>query len=151
MSGVPRHQAVWNTLAMIGFIALFVAAFYYVSQEWGVGRITQLGFLDIILIGLAAQRLTRLATNDKIFAFVREWFFDEGSEGPVKPDGGIRRLIAELIECVWCTSMWAALVALFLFLIGPIGEFAIMLLAISSLAMIGYNLSLCLARVGNGK
>lgn len=148
MHTTPSGQSAWNALAMILFIALYVGAFFIVVQWRGVGTILSLDWLDIILVGLAAQRLTRLATNDKIFAFVREWFFDTRSGELVKPESGFRRLMAELIECVWCTSMWAALAALLMYLLGPIGQFGVLVLAISSIAMISYNCSHALSRLG---
>jgi len=147
---VPRDQRIWNALAMVGFIAVFAAAFFYVVESWNVRELENLGWFDIFVIALAAQRLTRLVTNDKISGFVREWFLDsDGNGGYDKPRGGFRRLMAELIECVWCTSMWAGLFALVFYLVGPIGKFGVLLLAISTLAMIGYNCSLALANLGS--
>lgn len=149
MDGLPNDQRVWNTAAMIGFIALFIVGFFVGVRWWGEDVFFTLGWIDIILIALATHRLTRLVTNDKIFAFVREWFMDPGQDENtwVKPAGGVRRLMAELIECVWCTSMWAALVALSFYLIGAVGKFAIMMLAVSSLGMILYHLSGALSRI----
>lgn len=150
MKKVPRDQRIWNTVAMICFIAIFFLAFYYVTTSYNIAELEGLGWFDLIMIGLAAQRLTRLVSNDKIFAFVRDWFLDEGPDGTqVKPEGGFRRLIAELIECVWCTSMWAALFSVVFYLVGPIGKLGVFLLAVSSIAMICYNGSLALSRIGS--
>ena len=147
---VPHDQKRWNALAMVGFIAIFLAAFFFVAQNWGTGIIENLGVFDVVLIALAAQRLTRLASHDKISGFVREWFLDSGDgEELVKPPSGFRRLMAELIECIWCTSMWAALFSLVFYLSGPIGKFAVIMLAVSSVAMLTYNCSLALSRLGD--
>jgi len=150
MAEVPRDQRMWNALAMLGFIALFFAAFIWVVRSYNVGELISLGWFDLIVIALAAQRLTRLVTNDKISAFVREYFQDpDGDGGFAKPEKGFRRLMCEFIECVWCTSIWAALFSLVFYLFGPIGKFGVLLLAISAIAMIGYNFSQALARLAH--
>ncbi|SDK28441.1 DUF1360 domain-containing protein [Sediminibacillus albus] len=74
-------------------------------------------WLTLVLLGLAAFRLTRLFVYDDIFRFIRAPFHEEKEE--IVEDGtvevvlyikgkGIRRFIGELLSCQWCTGIWSA-------------------------------------------
>ena len=146
MIDYPKDHHIWNPLAIIFFALLTGGAFYWLSQDrWFVSSLYALSFLDVIIISLAAFRLVRLFTYDKIMQFFRNWFLNaDGS----KPEKGIRRTFAELNECVWCTGMWSALVVLVLFFAGTFGVFAVYLLAISALATVFLNISKMITRIG---
>lgn len=77
-----------------------------------------MNWTEIILIGLATFRLTRLIVYDKITAFLRAPFFDEveekSNEGEIEvylvpKQKGIRKWIGELLDCYWCTGVWVSL------------------------------------------
>jgi hypothetical protein len=69
---------------------------------------------DIVLIGMASYKLSRLVSKKKITAFVRAPFTElEGKGGPAeleeKPRGsGARRALGELLVCPYCLGLWAS-------------------------------------------
>lgn len=68
--------------------------------------------LDIVTVGIATHKLSRLITKDKVTAFVRAPFtrFQEATghgEVSEEPRGdGFRYAIGELLICPYCMSQW---------------------------------------------
>ena len=56
-----------------------------------------LTFTDLVIVALAATRITRLATTDTIFDAPRLWLMRKGE------------WLEELLSCPWCTSVWVGL------------------------------------------
>ena len=69
---------------------------------------------DIVLIGTASYKLSRLISKKKVTAFVRAPFTElEGKGGPAEleehPRGrGLRRAVGELLVCPYCLGLWAS-------------------------------------------
>jgi hypothetical protein len=69
---------------------------------------------DVILIGIATHKLSRLIAKDKVTSFIRAPFtrFQEASgQGEVeeKPCGhGLRLAVGELLVCPYCLAQWVA-------------------------------------------
>lgn len=69
---------------------------------------------DVLLIGTASYKLSRLVAKKKVTAFVRAPFTElEGKGGPAeleeKPRGtGLRRAVGELLVCPYCLGLWAS-------------------------------------------
>jgi hypothetical protein len=69
---------------------------------------------DIVLIGTASYKLSRLISKKKVTAFVRAPFTElEGKAGPAeleeRPRGsGLRRAMGELLVCPYCLGLWAS-------------------------------------------
>jgi hypothetical protein len=69
---------------------------------------------DIVLIGTASHKLSRLIAKKKVTAFVRAPFTElEGKGGPAeleeRPRGrGLRRAVGELLVCPYCLGLWAS-------------------------------------------
>jgi hypothetical protein len=69
---------------------------------------------DIVLIGTASHKLSRLISKKKVTAFVRAPFTElEGRAGPAeleeRPRGsGLRRAMGELLVCPYCLGLWAS-------------------------------------------
>ncbi|MEK7628740.1 MAG: DUF1360 domain-containing protein [Patescibacteria group bacterium] len=127
-----RH--VWNALFFSAFPIAVVLLYGVLNRGTGMDQLMGLTVLDLLILGLATFRLIRLVTLDKIFSFFRAAFMNtlpDGSE--IRPDKGFRRAAAELIECLWCTGVWAALMATGLYVSLPIGRFFVVVLAISAL------------------
>jgi len=67
---------------------------------------------DVVLVGVASHKLSRLITKDRITSFVRAPFteFEErAGHGEVeeKPRGrGMRRSFGELLTCPYCIAQW---------------------------------------------
>lgn len=145
-----KNDHAWNLGASAFFVFLTVLFFVFVRQFGADYYIYRFTFLDMVIIGMAAFRLTRLFTLDKIFSFARAWFYDIDAQGhhTVKPPTGLRRIGAELIECPWCTGLWSALLALTLYLSGPYPRFLVWLLAAAGVGAVFFTLSNMFARIG---
>jgi hypothetical protein len=69
---------------------------------------------DLLLIGIASHKLSRLIAKDKVTSFARAPFteFQEpGGPGEVeeKPCGhGLRYAVGELLVCPYCLAQWAS-------------------------------------------
>lgn len=69
---------------------------------------------DLLLVGAATHKLSRLIGKDKVTSFARAPFTQyEGPAGPgeveEKPRGdGLRYAIGELIICPYCLGLWVA-------------------------------------------
>jgi hypothetical protein len=69
---------------------------------------------DIVLIGTASYKVSRLIAKKKVTAFVRAPFTElDGKGGPAEleesPRGsGVRRAVGELLVCPYCLGLWAS-------------------------------------------
>jgi Protein of unknown function (DUF1360) len=69
---------------------------------------------DVVLIGTASYKLSRLISKKKVTAFVRAPFTElEGKGGPAEleetPRGsGLQRAAGELLLCPYCLGLWAS-------------------------------------------
>lgn len=78
------------------------------------GRVRRPGPMDLALLGLATQHLTRLIAKDTVTAPLRAPFTRfEGpaGEGEVNEKvigTGIRHVVGELVSCPFCLGQWAA-------------------------------------------
>jgi hypothetical protein len=88
-------------------------------------RVAVPGLTDVVLLGLATFKLSRLVTKEKVMAPVREPFVEEvepgtGSELNSTPGGqGVRRAVGELLTCPFCMSVWIATVLTVAFAVVP--------------------------------
>jgi hypothetical protein len=79
------------------------------------GRLPErIGAGDVILLGTASHKLSRLISKDKVTAFLRAPFTEyQGSGGPgeleERPRGsGLRRGVGELVACPYCIGLWVS-------------------------------------------
>lgn len=69
---------------------------------------------DVILLGVATHKLTRILTRDWVTAPVRAPFVHyvgSAGGGEVKEEArgrGVRKAIGDLLTCPWCTGPWVA-------------------------------------------
>jgi hypothetical protein len=69
---------------------------------------------DVILIGTASHKLSRLLAKDKITTFMRAPFTEyQGRGGPAEVEEsargeGVRGAIGELLICPYCLGLWAS-------------------------------------------
>jgi len=74
----------------------------------------RVGAGDVVMAGIATQKLSRLIAKDRVTSVVRAPFArEEGRAGPgevsERPRGGrVRRAIGELLTCPFCLSQWVA-------------------------------------------
>lgn len=80
---------------------------------------------DVVLLGLATFKLSRIVTKEKVLEPVREPFVESvspgsGSEVNSRPAGtGVRRAVGELLTCPFCVSLWIATVLTVAFAVVP--------------------------------
>lgn len=130
-------QYFWNVIFTIFFLALIVMGSIILETE-AYKPIDELTVFDLTLIALASFRLIRLVVHDKITAFFREQFWDveETKTGVmlVKPSGGPRRTLADLLSCIWCFGIWAAASVTFFYLLTPYAYFPVLFMALAGVA-----------------
>lgn len=69
---------------------------------------------DLVLMGVATHKLSRLIAKDKVTAFLRAPFTElEGKGGPAEVEErargeGLRRAAGELMICPYCLGMWVS-------------------------------------------
>jgi hypothetical protein len=69
---------------------------------------------DLVLIGAASYKLSRLVAKKKITSFVRAPFTElQGEGGPAELEEkarghGLRRAVGELLICPYCLGLWAS-------------------------------------------
>jgi len=95
------------TLFNAGMAAAVVAA-----RRSGRELPERIGTGDLLLIGTATHKLSRLVSKDKITTFARAPFTEfQEKGGPAeveeKPRGrGLRRTFGELLVCPYCLGLW---------------------------------------------
>lgn len=82
-----------------------------------------------VILALAAFRITRLITADRIFDSLREKIWNKFPPNRVN--------IGYLITCDWCTSIWVAPIVIFSYLLVPSVVFVVSLVLATS-AVVGF-------------
>ena len=130
-------QYFWNVVFLIFFLCLVFMGTVILQSE-AYKQYVDLTLADFIIMSLASFRIIRMVSYDKIFAFVREQFYDpteyKGEIILVKPEGGPRRTLADLLSCPWCFGVWATAMVTFFYLLTPYAVFPVYFLALSSVA-----------------
>lgn len=105
------------------WVAFFVAM-HVLGRPWpGVPQ-----GMDLLLLSLAAFRLTEIITEEKVarclrapFCAVKRSLAEDGEivEEEVPAGTGLRRVAGELLLCPWCTGVWIATLLTFFYLLVP--------------------------------
>lgn len=82
-----------------------------------------------VILALAAFRITRLITTDRIFDSLREKIWNKFPPNRIN--------IGYLITCDWCTSIWVAPIVIFSYLLVPSVVFVVSLVLATS-AVVGF-------------
>ncbi len=137
------------------FITLYIVVLYVL---YSLGRVPRdISVLDLVLLGLAAARLSDIINTDEIMQWLREPFvrLEEtqvaGQEvmTRVGRGRGFRRVIGDLLACPWCTGVWAAAGLTYLFFIWPsIIWLLILVLAVAEISSFIQTLTTIMVRVG---
>ena len=115
----------WNFFFLVFFVVVAAAGYLWLEAAGRLGG--RFPLTDLFLIALASQRLVRLFAYDHVTDFFRNWF--------VHPDPrSLRSTMGALLGCPWCTGLWFALVLTIFYFATPIAWYAILVLAISSVA-----------------
>jgi hypothetical protein len=136
------QQSMYNFLSpTASFIA--VCAIMYALIVKGIVVVPEIGILDIVIISLASFRLIRLFCFDSILNYLRDRIAynitvveEEGGKFVHKtPVGtGYRRLIVNLLDCVWCVGIWTTIIAFIMYIASSATALLVVILAIAGVA-----------------
>jgi hypothetical protein len=108
-----RPLAGYSVLSSI-FLTAFVGGLVGATRASGRPLPADIEVKDIVLTGIATQKLSRLLTKEKATSFVRAPFtrFQEPTgHGEVEEEArgeGLRAAIGELLICPYCLAQWIA-------------------------------------------
>jgi hypothetical protein len=136
------------------FILLYVGVMLALNA---MDRIPQdIRVLDLVLLGLAAARLTDVISTDEIMTWLREPFVQlesmevAGHEIQVRTGRGrgLRRTIGEMFACPWCVGVWVAAGLTYAFFLWPtVVWLFILLMAIAEVGSLLQSISTVIVRV----
>ena len=110
----PRERPPFGAYAAFTatFNAAFAGALAVAARE---GRLPdRIGAGDVVLVGVATHKLSRLITKDRVMAFARAPFTEyqePGGPGEVEErarGNGLRRAVGELLVCPYCLGLWTS-------------------------------------------
>ena len=96
---------------MAGIFNVFLAAFLFFNRRANCKTVAS---GDVLILGLATQKLSRVLTRDRVTQPFRRPFAEferSAGSGEVeeKPRGiGLRKAIGELVTCPYCIGTWVA-------------------------------------------
>ena len=109
----PREQPPFlSYLAFIGIFSSLVGAALLVAKRQGRELPKQMSGGELMLIGTASHKLSRLLSKDKVTSPLRAPFTElEGKGGPAELEEssrgtGLRKAIGELLICPYCLGLW---------------------------------------------
>ena len=149
------NQNKWGVVFTFIYLGIFIAGLMLLESVNGELP-KSIPTFDLVIIILAAFRLTRLFVYDIVMQFFRDWFLDkeefEDERGAIQvrrfpPIKGPRRTLNDLLGCPWCFGMWAGLLVPLFYFLTPYAWFVILVMAISGVAtllmlfanLIGWN------------
>jgi hypothetical protein len=108
----PRKRPPFGSYALFAgvFNGAFGAALAAAGRSGRLPERVEAG--DIVLVGVASHKLSRVITKDRITSFLRAPFTEyqaPGGPGEVeeRPRGsGARRAVGELLVCPYCLGLW---------------------------------------------
>ena len=110
----PRQQPPFGAYAALtaAFNAAFAGALAAAARS---GRLPErVDARDVVLVGVATHKLSRLITKDRVMAFARAPFTEyqePGGAGEVEEKArgdGFRRAVGELLVCPYCLGLWTS-------------------------------------------
>lgn len=119
-----RPPLVPYLVAMAIFNLLFATALL-VARRQGRELPERVGADDVLLVGVASHKLSRLIAKDKVTSPLRAPFTElEGDGGPGELEerargGATRRAVGELLICPYCIGLWVVAAFAFGLLFAP--------------------------------
>lgn len=110
---------------LLGIYNAAFAAILLAAKSGGHKLPERIGYADLLLLGVATHKLSRLIAKDRVTSPLRAPFTEyEGpagaSEIKEKVRGrGMRRAIGDLLTCPWCMAPWVAAALSFGFVFKP--------------------------------
>jgi hypothetical protein len=99
----PPYESYATLVAIFGLGAALASRASDPDQE--------LRAIDLVTLGLATFKASRVLARDKVTSFVREPFVEESAydgEAETPKGTGMKRAIGELVTCTRCVGMWIA-------------------------------------------
>lgn len=105
----------------------------------------EINWLDLVIVILAAFRITHLLVFDEIASFIRKPFIDvlvvEDSEGnkdiSIQAKGsGLRHFIGSLLSCYWCTGFWVSVGTVLVYFFIPLLYPVLVIFAVAGAAAV---------------
>ncbi len=109
-----KDQELSSYAALAALFNLIFAVFLLVVRGTGRTLPERVETKDIILLGVAAHKLSFVVSNDAVTSVIRAPFTErQDKQSPKsideKPRGsGLRRSIGELLTCPFCLAQWVA-------------------------------------------
>lgn len=99
-------------LAFMSIFGTLVGAALTIAKRQGRELPEQVGLGELLLVGTASHKLSRLLAKDKVTSPLRAPFTElEGKGGPAELEEssrgtGVRKAIGELLICPYCLGLW---------------------------------------------
>ncbi|HET9198333.1 MAG TPA: DUF1360 domain-containing protein [Solirubrobacterales bacterium] len=102
-------------LSYLGFMSIFatlLAGALLLARRQGRELPERVGAGDLLLVGTASHKLSRLVAKDKVTSPLRAPFTElEGKGGPAELEErsrgtGLRKAVGELLICPYCLGLW---------------------------------------------
>jgi hypothetical protein len=106
VSEVSEHPPYEAYATLVGIFAVGLAAASRASHPED-----ELKPIDLVTLGLATFKASRVLARDKVTSFVREPFVEESAydgEAETPKGTGMKRAVGELVTCTRCVGMWIA-------------------------------------------
>ncbi|MBN1157911.1 MAG: DUF1360 domain-containing protein [Bacteroidales bacterium] len=120
----PKQNA-WNFASLFVYFILLILSGFLIEKK-GID-ITETSFKDLVIIMLAAYRMTRIVVFEKIFKFFRDFI-------RTKEKFAVLNTIKFIVTCPWCMGVWMSLIAVLLFFVIPYGKIIVYIMAIAGMA-----------------
>jgi hypothetical protein len=110
---------------LLGIYNAAFAAMLLAAQKSGRDLPERIGYGDILLMGVATHKLSRLITKDMVTSPLRAPFTEykeSAGAGEVNEKSrgeGVQRAIGDLLTCPWCMAPWVAAALGFGFIFKP--------------------------------
>lgn len=112
--GTPEEPPLLSYAALMGIFNLLLGAALVVARRTGHPLPERVGAADLLSIGVASHKVSRLLAKDKVARPLRAPFTElEGEGGPAELEessrgSGARKAIGELLLCPYCLGVWVA-------------------------------------------
>ena len=120
----PDERPLFGIAAVAAFVVMCLVSVAFIN--WFGEFEPDLEFYELVVIGLGCLRLIHLITYDKILEPLRERL-EVGSRN------GLMRLMADFVNCIWCTGMWSAVIVVTIYMLGQWGRFTVLIFAVAGL------------------
>jgi hypothetical protein len=110
--GPPEEPPLLPYATLIGIFNLLLGGALMQVRRTGRQLPEQIGAADLLSIGVASHKLSRLLAKDKVLRPLRAPFTElEGEGGPSELEEssrgtGARKAIGELLICPYCLGLW---------------------------------------------